>query len=323
VNARETNLRRGLALLIVAVIALADAGVATTDAPPPLLRHFIVPHPVGVTVAPNGDIYVACLAPLGIQVFANDSTFKMAWGLHGPDPWSVNGPKDLALADAGHLFVVGGFSNPQTQSGAQIFTATGDFVARVGRYALYGDTLETFLAPFGLALGPDGNFYVNDHERARLKVITPEGVFLRQWPTRGYDYDVAVDRAGNVFVCESDGVTKYTSTGAELTHWGSAGSGPGQFAEPWGVDVDAEGNVYVADTFNSRVQVFTGDGTFVTEWGSRGFGLGQFNQPQGIAVDGAGRIYVADSFNGRIKIFGSVPTSARSTSWGQVKARYR
>lgn len=319
-SARENN--RKLALLI-AVLAMFHVGVATCDASPPLLRHFIVPHPVGVTVASNGDIYVACLAPLGIQVFANDSTPKFAWGQHGPDPWSVNGPKDLALADAAHLFVVGGFSNPQTQSGAQIFTATGDFVARVGRYALYGDTLETFFDPFGSALGPDGNFYVNDHGQARLKVVTLEGVFLRQWPTRGNDYDVAVDRAGNVFVGESGGVTKYTSTGTELAHWGTWGSGPGQLSEPWGMDVDADGNVYVADTFNSRVQVFTGDGTFVTEWGSRGFGLEQFDQPQGIAVDGAGRIYVADSFNGRIKIFGSVPTSTRNTSWGQVKARYR
>jgi hypothetical protein len=41
-----------------------------------------------------------------------------------------------------------------------------------------------------------------------------------------------------------------------LTQWGSAGSGDGQFNGPWGVAVDASGNVYVADSGNSRIEKF-------------------------------------------------------------------
>ena len=48
-----------------------------------------------------------------------------------------------------------------------------------------------------------------------------------------------------------------------VTSWGSHGSGPGQFAGPYGVAVDAHGEIYVADTHNSRIEKFTSDGTFV------------------------------------------------------------
>ena len=52
--------------------------------------------------------------------------------------------------------------------------------------------------------------------------------------------------------------------------------------------VGPDGNVYVLDPFNSRVQVFTPDGTFLREWGEAGAGPGQLTTPEGIAVDGAG-----------------------------------
>jgi DNA-binding beta-propeller fold protein YncE len=57
------------------------------------------------------------------------------------------------------------------------------------------------------------------------------------------------------------------------------------FSGPLGVAVDANGNVFVADRLNNRIQKFTTAGTFLTKWGTVGSGDGQFANPVGVAVD--------------------------------------
>ena len=80
-------------------------------------------------------------------------------------------------------------------------------------------------------------------------------------------------------------------------------SSDGQFRFPTGIAVDQSGNVYVADSWNDRIQKFTPDGEFITKWGSRGSDDGQFRFPTGIAVDQSGNVYVADFSNDRIQKF--------------------
>ena len=77
----------------------------------------------------------------------------------------------------------------------------------------------------------------------------------------------------------------------------------GQFYSPGGISVDSSGNVYVADTYNNRIQKFDSNGTFITKWGSEGSENGQFDRPEGIAVDSSGKVYVADYGNSRIQKF--------------------
>ena len=69
---------------------------------------------------------------------------------------------------------------------------------------------------------------------------------------------VAVDSSDNVYVIDDTGrIQKFTDNGTFITSWGSDGKDDGQFSKAEGLDVDPEGNVYVADTANKRIQVFS------------------------------------------------------------------
>ncbi len=85
--------------------------------------------------------------------------------------------------------------------------------------------------------------------------------------------------------------------------WGSAGFGAGQFRAPKGLDLDADGNIYVADSQNHRVQMLSPEGSFLREWGVEGSAPGQFKEPWGVAISPEGAVYVADTWNHRVQVF--------------------
>ena len=85
--------------------------------------------------------------------------------------------------------------------------------------------------------------------------------------------------------------------------FGSYGAGDGQFNCPSGIVSGPNGNVYVVDTCNNRVQYFDSNGTFRGKWGSSGSNNGLFNNPCGIVVDDKGVVYVADTNNNRVQKF--------------------
>jgi len=132
-------------------------------------------------------------------------------------------------------------------------------------------------------------------------------------------YAVAADTAGNLFVADNWNRTirKITPTGVVTTLAGTpgsygAGDGPGNialFGNPWGIAVDAAGNVYVADAFFNTIRKITPTG-FVSTLAGAPFlsgstdGIGSaalFNVPSGMAVDTAGNVYVTDSGNSTIR----------------------
>src|SRR4051794_13574677 len=86
---------------------------------------------------------------------------------------------------------------------------------------------------------------------------------------------------------------------ARAASWGSAGSGPGQFASPTGIAVDSQGRVLVMDTNNARVQRFTTAGGFIDAWGAAGTGDGQFRGAEFLAVGPGDTVFVADYRNDR------------------------
>ena len=79
----------------------------------------------------------------------------------------------------------------------------------------------------------------------------------------------------------------------------------GQFNFPADLTVDNNGNVYVVDEGNCRIQKFDSNGNFITAWGQRGNRDGEFWEPEGVAVDSQGYVYVADILNHRIQKFDS------------------
>ena len=129
-------------------------------------------------------------------------------------------------------------------------------------------------------------------------MVDPGGLAIDTKNRLLYVADVELDQ---VLVYDADTlklVRKIGTTGHkhELTT-------PGDFSKPAGVAVDAEGNLYVADTYNNRIEIFDADGQFVSTFGKAGDGPGYFSRPKGVAIDGDGHIWVADGMQDRVQVF--------------------
>jgi len=140
--------------------------------------------------------------------------------------------------------------------------------------------------PHGIRLDPAGNVWTVDANLSRVLKFTPQGEKLLEIEVGGITdptaafcgaTDIAFSPAGNGHVYVSDGycngrVVEYDATGRKVTEWGSRGTGPGQFNNAHGIAIGADGNVYVADRENGRLQWFDLQGRFL---GERRYG-GQF-----------------------------------------------
>lgn len=157
--------------------------------------------------------------------------------------------------------------------------------------------------------------YLRDDE---LRTISFDGIEAHlEWQigaTAGFSdniCDIAVSNQGLVYVvdCTANDIKVFDASGALIDTWGSYGFGPGQFrfATPnqnqGGIDLDADGNIYVFDTGNNRVQKFSPGHEFLREWGTRGDGIGEFGDPIGAVDRARERVYVVDISNNRIQVF--------------------
>lgn len=225
--------------------------------------------------------------------------FVGAWGGYGTAPGLFVEPSSVELDSEGFVYVAG------HEDRFQKFTADGALVAIYGT-AGAGD--GEFNHPHGLAIDRRRGdlIYVGDQENHRLQVFTPAGTFVRAWGDADFlhIHDVGIDPAsGALFVgdYELDTLRRFAPTGELLATYGGTGTGPGLFDGVWGVSTDSAGNVFVADTFNRRVQKLDRNGVFVAEWG--GFDGIPFVKPTGVFVDARDRVFVCDSLADEVLVF--------------------
>lgn len=199
-----------------------------------------------------------------------------AIGSAGNGPGQLAEPRGLAIDAQGNL-IVADTGNHRIQ----VFDAQGQPKFSAGTL---GSGEGQFNEPRGVAVDAQGNIYVADTWNARVVKLDPTGKFLKSW---GAGADIGGGRSAMM----TDG-TQAGNNAAPLGFYG-----------PRALALDAQGNVYIADTGNKRVVVTDGEGAYLYQWGYAGNQPGAFNEPVGIAVDAQGDVYVADTWNGRVQIF--------------------
>lgn len=171
---------------------------------------------------------------------------------------------------------------------------------------------DQFDAPGGITVDSDNNFYVADQANSRIKYYDNNLQFVSEIT----GFAIALHEPG----LTPDGTSMYipdlndhkvkrysTSSQAFESEIGTGASGPanGQFAAPYDAEVASNGDIYVADSGNDRIQIFDSSGSFKEILGSSGTGDGQFDTPYSLYFDADGNLYVADANNHRVQKFDS------------------
>lgn len=246
------------------------------------------------------------------QVTEGDNTKKAKWmdrlaGTQAQDErkvlWQLAEPYGIAIDSKGNLYVadqkVGAIFifNTETREVEMIKNKTHAHFARIIGLAMDdGDRL--FVADPGLR-----HILVFDSTHKAEDVITdgmvePSMLAIDKENRLLYVSDIKLDQ---ILVYDADSFKLKRTIGTtghnhELTS-------PGDFAKPTGLAVDSEGNLYVCDTLNNRIEVFDADGKFIKTYGKNGDGPGYFSRPKGIAIDGDDHIWVADGMQDRVQVF--------------------
>jgi DNA-binding beta-propeller fold protein YncE len=289
--------------------------------------------PVGIVVDALGNVYVADHYNHRVQVFDSSGTFITKWGVSGTNDGEFNLPSDIVLDAAGNVYVTDLLNHR-----VQVFDSSGTFITKWGTP---GPNDGEFNQPNGIAVS-GGAVYVIDILNHRVQkfsqlpgpgdISTVAGIGTQGSTGDGgqatsaelnVPHGVAVDVANNVFYIGDQGghrVRKVDlTTGVITTIAGNGGSGFGgdggpatsaNIQQPYGVDVDAQGNLYIAATGNQRVRkvdVGTGIITTVAGTGTNGSGgdggqatSAELSNPLDVAVDGQ-NLYIAEQGNHRLR----------------------
>ena len=184
------------------------------------------------------------------------------------------------------------------------------FDHKEGQLKLWQNATRTqrFVGPTGIALGAAGEVYVADAELGYVTRLNQQGDSLGvigkgelKRPI-GLVFDAASQQ---LYVADTHGhnIKVFGGEGQLLRTLGQRGEGPGEFNFPTYLAL-AQGELYVADTMNARIQVLdaaTGGPKRII--GERGLNIGNLVRPKGVALDGAGNVYVVESYHDHLLVF--------------------
>lgn len=162
--------------------------------------------------------------------------------------------------------------------------------------------------PAGIWVTEDDVKYVADMMRKQIVVFDSDNKFLRAYGEKGqFDkpLDVAVYK-NRVYVCDINKhmiIVVDKDTGKTIQKIGGIGDEEGKMYKPTHVKVDHEGNIYVNDNFNFRIQMFDPKGNFLKTFGYHGDTFGGFARPKGLDIDRDGHLYAVDTAFENVQIF--------------------
>lgn len=185
-----------------------------------------------------------------------------------------------------------------------------------GRYFRIGESEPGRLVkPIGLDVDRAGTLYVADATQKTVVVFDRDGNYLRRIGSeQTFDRlaSVSVDPSGErIYIVDIGGVLSDkhrvrvfdAKTSTHLFDIGKRGKEPGEFNLPRDVAVGRDGQLYIVDSGNFRVQVFDAQGRFLHAFGTIGKQLGNFARPKEIAADKEGNVYVVDAAFANFQIF--------------------
>jgi len=314
-------------------------------------------QPSGVAVDSAGDVYIADTQNNRIRKVSSGVITTVAGngtpgysGNSGPATSArLAQPQGVFVVPAGNLYIAdtvnqairevsNGVINQRVGPGSgcgQEKDSVGDGCA--GFYGVYDN-------PTGVAVDSAASVYIADSDHCRIREVSNASgtATVAGNGTCGFSGDngpatsaelrnpqgVALDSAGNLYIADtynnairevSNGVI--TTVAGNGTYGFSGDNGPASSAQlysPWGVALDAAGNLYIADGVNSRVRKVSG-GVITTiagggeTLGDNGPATSAAIQPNGVAVDAHGNVYVAEYANDRVRVL--TPSSGASCAY--------
>ena len=172
-----------------------------------------------------------------------------------PGPYSYGQPAVLAFLPNGDFLLGDGYWNSRVVR----YNEQGEYIMEWGEN---GTGPGQFNTVHGLAIDKDRRVYVVDRANSRIQVFTENGEFIEEWPDIVSPAGIFIDESNSVWVVERvlNRIIKYDRDGHLLYHWGTYGGTSGGFAgglmRPHQMDVDQEGNVYVANFDGEAVAKF-------------------------------------------------------------------
>ena len=316
--------------------------------------------PFGVTTDANGLIYVADGGSnQRIQVFNPDFSFRLTFNTPG-----VEAIKDIEVLTNGNILVayqntyfigiysptgvlikqVWGFLHPSylTKDASDNFYVSDYSLKAIIKYTSDGDKVSEFsnsglvpgklTNPTDIAYDSAGNLYImeNGAYHGQVEKYTNDGrthlgTIIHDGQLSIASYSILI-RDDVLYITSADAIQVFGIDGTYIRTIGSHGTGDGQFTEVFGVAIDAQGNIYGADLFGSRIEKFDSDGNFLLQWGGEGTGDGQFHMESAMAFDSNNVLYVNDPANNRIQKFdtdghflGKYPITANTITIHQDK----